>query len=332
MRWRSSGRSPVKGRRPTWSRFYASSRRLGAHFRLARLSDSRKPAHHLPQRSFILVGDSGEQDLELYVALARQYPANILAIYIRDVTTPFDPNAANPAHRHQHGRPQPGGASGVTGVTATAPAREMSMPPEVRWKHTGSMEDLAGLIDDDSVRFAAPDRNAASARTSLEGGRRPEEARTWSDMPDLPGQWDGSHERPPPARRLSDSSLPASPNSLSAPKESSSFPQAPASASPKPPRRPPHHAATGPAPATATSPPDSPHLLTDPDTDALSPNNPMRPSAPPAVPLVDPAVEAFYRRVALAEKGLPKGIVLRLFRHGNECGELGFSSAGRMCA
>ncbi|CAH7667136.1 hypothetical protein PPACK8108_LOCUS1522 [Phakopsora pachyrhizi] len=36
---------------------------------------------------FICVGDSGEQDLEMYVSLARAYPGRILGIYIRDVTT-----------------------------------------------------------------------------------------------------------------------------------------------------------------------------------------------------------------------------------------------------
>ncbi|CAH7685691.1 hypothetical protein PPACK8108_LOCUS20262 [Phakopsora pachyrhizi] len=36
---------------------------------------------------FIWVGDSGEQDLEIYVSLAQAYLGRILGIYIRDVTT-----------------------------------------------------------------------------------------------------------------------------------------------------------------------------------------------------------------------------------------------------
>ena len=40
-----------------------------------------------PERRFIMVGDSGEADLELYVETALQYRGRILAIYIRDVTT-----------------------------------------------------------------------------------------------------------------------------------------------------------------------------------------------------------------------------------------------------
>ena len=39
-----------------------------------------------PERKFILVGDSGEQDPEVYAAMQKEYPANIVAIYIHNVT------------------------------------------------------------------------------------------------------------------------------------------------------------------------------------------------------------------------------------------------------
>ncbi len=38
-----------------------------------------------PQRKFILVGDSGEKDPEIYGMLARKFPAQILRIYVRNV-------------------------------------------------------------------------------------------------------------------------------------------------------------------------------------------------------------------------------------------------------
>lgn len=41
-----------------------------------------------PYRQFILVGDSGEIDLEIYTKIATLFPDQILKIYIRDVTTP----------------------------------------------------------------------------------------------------------------------------------------------------------------------------------------------------------------------------------------------------
>lgn len=39
-----------------------------------------------PQRRFVLVGDSGQSDPETYGALARQHPAQIARIFIRDIT------------------------------------------------------------------------------------------------------------------------------------------------------------------------------------------------------------------------------------------------------
>ncbi|KAH6916366.1 hypothetical protein BKA70DRAFT_1093056 [Coprinopsis sp. MPI-PUGE-AT-0042] len=40
-----------------------------------------------PNSRFFLIGDSGEQDLELYADLARQRPSSVLGIFIRDVST-----------------------------------------------------------------------------------------------------------------------------------------------------------------------------------------------------------------------------------------------------
>ncbi len=42
-----------------------------------------------PKREFILIGDSGEQDPEIYGALARRHPGRIRHIYVRQVT-PYD--------------------------------------------------------------------------------------------------------------------------------------------------------------------------------------------------------------------------------------------------
>jgi phosphatidate phosphatase APP1 len=39
-----------------------------------------------PERKFILVGDSGEKDPEIYGILARRFPRQIVAVLIRNVT------------------------------------------------------------------------------------------------------------------------------------------------------------------------------------------------------------------------------------------------------
>lgn len=41
---------------------------------------------NFPESHFILIGDTGEQDLELYAALARERPNQIAAVFVRDVT------------------------------------------------------------------------------------------------------------------------------------------------------------------------------------------------------------------------------------------------------
>lgn len=45
-----------------------------------------------PHRKFVLIGDSGEGDLEAYIDVAKQFPNQVLALYIRDVTMPPDGN------------------------------------------------------------------------------------------------------------------------------------------------------------------------------------------------------------------------------------------------
>ncbi len=54
-----------------------------------------------PKRQFVLVGDSGEKDPEIYGALARNYPVQIQRIMIRDVT---GENAGSPRYEKAFAR------------------------------------------------------------------------------------------------------------------------------------------------------------------------------------------------------------------------------------
>lgn len=54
--------------------------------------DRKKPAvlemlDAFPESSFLLFGDSGEQDLEVYVSVARERPDQVRGIFIRDITS-----------------------------------------------------------------------------------------------------------------------------------------------------------------------------------------------------------------------------------------------------
>ena len=85
-----------------------------------------KIMHDFPERKFILVGDSGEADLEVYSDVVAENPGRVLAVFIRDVTTPtkkkfFDQSVSNtasgsrvapingtrpPVHRHVSNAPE----------------------------------------------------------------------------------------------------------------------------------------------------------------------------------------------------------------------------------
>ncbi|KAI5283734.1 hypothetical protein KEM52_003255, partial [Ascosphaera acerosa] len=51
-----------------------------------------------PARRFILVGDSGESDLEAYTELVLAHPGRVLAVLIRDITTPVRRYVSPPQH------------------------------------------------------------------------------------------------------------------------------------------------------------------------------------------------------------------------------------------
>ncbi|KAK6349486.1 hypothetical protein TWF696_005770 [Orbilia brochopaga] len=96
-----------------------------------------------PDRRFIMVGDSGEADLEVYVAVALANPGRIRAIFIRDVTTKEgvdffqSNNLSTPALRPHHSgsphRPPP-----------SDPARVQSAPPREE-----NLLDFSSSDDDD---------------------------------------------------------------------------------------------------------------------------------------------------------------------------------------
>lgn len=48
--------------------------------------------HDFPERKFILIGDSGEADLEVYTDIVQEHPGRVLAVFIRDVTSKEDNN------------------------------------------------------------------------------------------------------------------------------------------------------------------------------------------------------------------------------------------------
>jgi len=65
-----------------WRKLYANQETNAAH----KTGVLERLQAQFPRRKFILVGDSGERDPEIYAAFARAHPGRVLAIHIRDVT------------------------------------------------------------------------------------------------------------------------------------------------------------------------------------------------------------------------------------------------------
>ncbi|KAG8926373.1 hypothetical protein FRC01_008946 [Tulasnella sp. 417] len=107
---------------------------------------------------FILVGDTGEQDLELYAAIARERPEQILALFLRDVSTtglPVDvPDPIRDIERLEQSSPttnyfSPNPPTASRSSTLTPRVRDIP-PPPVR-----NMSARPGSMDSSSTAYGS---------------------------------------------------------------------------------------------------------------------------------------------------------------------------------
>ena len=117
-----------------------------------------------PERRFILVGDSGEADLELYTDIVLAHPGRVLGVFIRDVTTTpgqgfFDssmgPLSGGGTKSALRGRNSNGGLSSNRLAKTSEPRPSLpprpvtEMPVETKHHSTGPiMGDLIDFSDD----------------------------------------------------------------------------------------------------------------------------------------------------------------------------------------
>lgn len=114
-----------------------------------------------PQLPFVLVGDSGQQDPEIYAQVVRENPGRIRAIYIRDVTP-----GRSESHRRT-GRTSPGAVDSPE--TRDESVRELIQTTETHNVPMLLVEDTVaaaehaaslGLIDPDTIPEIRADRRA----------------------------------------------------------------------------------------------------------------------------------------------------------------------------
>ncbi|EUC48519.1 hypothetical protein COCMIDRAFT_87080 [Bipolaris oryzae ATCC 44560] len=128
-----------------------------------------KIARDFPERNFILIGDSGEADLEVYTDFVLENSGRVVAVFIRDVTTTdgpgfFDPSMGPSSGNHSTS-PPPAQAAGGDSSAASSKARSFSEEhdPELKAAIAASLRDMD----------AENDKRPRSIFPELDRDRRP---------------------------------------------------------------------------------------------------------------------------------------------------------------
>jgi phosphatidate phosphatase APP1 len=131
-----------------------------------------KIARDFPERRFILIGDSGEADLEVYTDFALENPGRIIAIFIRDVTTTegtgfFDPSVS-PVPQDFSSSPSQGGSGSISSKFASSSSGADDEDPEMRAAIAASLRQM----EEDKQRrsksiFPSIDENHPRLRPNL---------------------------------------------------------------------------------------------------------------------------------------------------------------------
>lgn len=165
-----------------------------------------------PERKFILVGDSGEADLEVYTDVVLDNPGRILGVFIRDVTTPvkkgfFDQSVSNTASDslvsstdgHRLSRSAQQRSSDSRQQRPSLPARPKS-DPEVNTKAVENQEDLIDFSDDlnisrrDSKSSHAEDLRQLGKGPAPNKPSKPSSLRSFSSTPSQPNKSPSNQE------------------------------------------------------------------------------------------------------------------------------------------
>lgn len=124
-----------------------------------------------PERKFILVGDSGEADLEVYTDVVMAHPGRVLGVFIRDVTTPLTQGFFD-----QSNIPLPDTISGRSSTMQQSPV-DMSDAAEdrpslpARPRAQDEPQDLIDFSDEPDASSAKPAATYTTDLRSIEASR-----------------------------------------------------------------------------------------------------------------------------------------------------------------
>ncbi|KAI9374719.1 hypothetical protein BJX61DRAFT_532170 [Aspergillus egyptiacus] len=144
-----------------------------------------------PERKFILVGDSGEADLEVYTEFVMTNPGRIIGVFIRDVTTPEKTKFFQKSVDHLENTPSRSRSTPELDAHIDSAASRPSLPPRpprmasdpVRGPNVES-EDLIDLSDEPPRRQSDPEQ-PLKARTPPTIPSKPSSLRSVTNTADL---------------------------------------------------------------------------------------------------------------------------------------------------
>jgi phosphatidate phosphatase APP1 len=164
-----------------------------------------------PERKFILVGDSGEADLEVYTEVVQQNPGRVLGVFIRDVTTTekkefFDKSFDQSRSNFSRNSPS------VTNDRADSFAARPALPP--RRPSVANSSQSENLISFDDYSSSDNEVPETTVRKPPVKPSKPSALRTATTVPATAA---ASEEKPETIRRKPAPPLPDKPRRLSTP-------------------------------------------------------------------------------------------------------------------
>lgn len=148
-----------------------------------------------PERKFILVGDSGEADLEVYTDIVLANPGRILGIFIRDVTTPETKPFFDQSANHLEMGPSRSRSTPQLVEPSDPAARRPALPPRRNFERPAPSEadansldnaDLIDLRDEEDPKTPVSDANtSAKPRLPPTKPSKPSTLRTTSGAADV---------------------------------------------------------------------------------------------------------------------------------------------------
>ncbi|KAF2629667.1 actin patch protein 1 [Macroventuria anomochaeta] len=222
-----------------------------------------KIARDFPERRFILIGDSGEADLEVYTDFVLENPGRVAAVFIRDVTTTetggfFDPSVGPMSGSSSPRRGGGSNASDVASPASAARALSEENDPELKAAIAASLHE-----------FEEEDRKRSKPQLPENDGGHPD------NRPGLPARKSFQTTKEEPVANLIDLSSDDEPESVPALRRVNTDTEAPSG-----PRRTSTSSSIGKA---APPPPKKPTVLQSPSNDSLYalPSPTSTPKAPP---------------------------------------------------